>query len=93
MLIDEGVRFAHAPDIVACKLDGGNALLDLASSDYYRLNSTATTIWECVGQGLAFSQIIERVLFEYEVEHDQCVSDVEAIIRSFMQANLIVVAD
>lgn len=93
MSIGEGRQFGHAPDVVACKLDGGNALLDLASSDYYRLNGTAATIWECIGEGLAVPQIIERVLAEYEVNYDQCLSDVEAIIRSLLQANLVVVAD
>lgn len=89
----EGKHLVHAPDVVSCQLDGGSALLDLASSDYYRLNGTAATIWNCIGEGLAFREIVEQVLSEYEVEREQCVSDVEAIISAFIQADLVVVAD
>jgi hypothetical protein len=93
MAIGKGARLLHAADVVACQLDGGNALLDLASSDYYRLNGTAATVWDGIGEGLAVPQIVERILSEYDVEQDQCASDVDAIISALLDAGLVVVAD
>lgn len=79
----------QSPDVVSCKLDGGNALLDLASSCYYRLNSTAATVWDCIGQGMNRLEILEHLLNEYDVEREQCSTDVDAIIVSFLEAGLI----
>lgn len=83
----------QSPDVVSCKLDGGNALLDLTSSSYYRLNSTAATVWDCIGEGMNKRQIVEQLLIEYDVDHDQCAADVDAIVDSFLEAGLIVNAD
>lgn len=93
MAISEAPRFRHAPDVVACELDGGNALLDLASSDYYRLNGTAAAVWDGIGEGSTVAQLIERILSEFDVERDQCASDVKTIISALLDAGLVVVAD
>ncbi len=93
MSISETARFVQAPDVVACKLDGGNALLDLASSDYYRLNGTAAAVWDGLGEGLTVAQIVERILAAYDVERVQCASDVDAVIAALLDAGLAVAAD
>lgn len=82
-------RLKQAPDVVGCKVDDGNALLDLSSGEYYRLNSTGTLIWECIGEGLDVHEIAERVVSEYDVEYDPCLADVLAVCNSLLLAGLV----
>lgn len=93
MAICRGLRLRQAPDVVACQLDGGNALLDLASSDYYRLNRTAASIWDGIGEGLTVPEIVDRLLSHYEVEYAQCAADVEAVVSALLDAELIIACD
>lgn len=86
-------RFWRAPDVVGCKLDDGNALLDLASGEYYRLNSTGTLVWECIGDGLNVHRIAERIVSEYDVDYGLCVADVLAVCDSLLLAGLIAEVD
>lgn len=90
MQMSEWKGFRQAPDVVGCKLEDGNALLDLASGDYYRLNGTGAVIWECIGEGLGLHEIAERVVSEYDVEYDQCVADVLAVCDALLVAGLVV---
>ncbi len=82
-------QFRQAPDVVACKLDDGNALLDLSSGEYYRLNSTGAFVWECVGDGLDVHEIAERIVSEYDVNHDRCLADILAVCDSLLSAGLV----
>lgn len=87
--IDDTVRIVHASDVVACDLDGGKALLDMNSSNYYRLNGSASMIWEWIGDGATLAELIDRMLQEYDVERDECEKDVEAVVSSFIKAGLL----
>lgn len=82
-------RFTQAPDVVACKLDDGNALLDLSSGEYYRLNSTGAFVWECVGDGLNVCEIADRVVSEYDVDYDRSLTDVTTVCNSLLSAGLV----
>lgn len=90
MEMSQWKRFRQAADVVGCKLDDGNALLDLASGDYYRLNGTGSMIWECIGEGLDLQEIAERVVSEYDVDYDQCLADVLAVCDALLVAGLVV---
>lgn len=93
MVSGKGSRLQHGADVVACELDGGSALLDLASSDYYRLNGTAAAVWDGIGEGLSAPQIAQRIVSEYDVDLEQCTADVDAIISALLDAGLVIVSD
>ena len=86
--MSEWKRFRQAPDVVACKLDDGNALLDLASGDYYRLNGTGSMIWECIGEGLGVDEIAESGVSDYDVGYGQGLNDGLANCNDFITAGL-----
>lgn len=94
MAVTDGtVRLRHAEEIVSCNLDGGSALLDMSTSNYYKLNNSAAMIWQFIGDGATVSSLIERMLAEFEVEREQCAADVESVVASFMEAGLVVQVD
>lgn len=90
---DESARLRQAPDVVACSLESGNALLDLTSSNYYSLNGSAAMIWEWIDSGATIAELVERMLETYDVDRETCVADIQSIVASFEQAGLVVRGD
>jgi hypothetical protein len=91
--LDDTARLRQVSDVVACTLDGGNALLDLSSSNYYTLNGSAAMIWEWIGSGATVPELVERMLETFDVDRETCVTDVEAVVASFREARLVVEVD
>lgn len=79
----------QAENVVACELEGGKALLDLSTSNYYKLNETAALVWEWIGAGATVSSLVERMMDSYDVSQDECTADVEAIIADFRDSGLV----
>ena len=90
---EESARLRQAPDVVACSLESGNALLDLSSINYYSLNGSAAIIWEWIGSGTTISELVEQMLEAYDVDRETCVVDIQSIVASFEQAGLVVRGD
>ncbi len=86
-------RFSQTSDVVACNLDGGKALLDMASSNYYQLNGTAALLWELIGEGSSVVQVAEQMLEKFEVDRSQCLADTKEVIGSFEEAGLVLRLD
>lgn len=82
-------RISTAANVVACDLDGGKALLDLTTSQYYKINPTAALVWEWISGGATLNSLIENMLEEFDVEEGVVRADVEAIISSFADAGLV----
>ena len=87
---DDSVGLRQAPDVVACNLESGNALLDLTSSNYYTLNGSAAMIWEWIGSGATVADLIDRMLETFDVDRETCAEDVKSVVASFEEAGLVV---
>ena len=86
-------RFVRASDIVACDLDGGQALLDLKQSQYYRLNDTASVVWDALEAARTLDELVHAVTQEFDVSADRCRPDVEALLHSMAQTGLVDMSD
>ena len=86
-------RFVRASDVVACDLDGGQALLDLKQSQYYRLNDTASVVWDALQAARTLDDLVHAVTQEFDVSADRCRPDVEALLRSMAQSGLVDMSD
>ena len=59
-------------------------------TNVYTLNSTAAQIWQQVGEGeLVMEQLAEFVCQEYEVEYDQALEDVKALVEEWQRLGLV----
>lgn len=88
-LEDLSVIYHHRADVVACELEGGKALLDLESSNYFKLNDTAALIWEWIGEGASVAQLIHKITDRFDIGEEECAQDVEAIVSSFEENGLV----
>ena len=76
---------------VICEIEGGSALLDLNSSKYFKLNETASLLWQIIqGKPSSVDEIREGIMAEYDVDATQCDADVKAILGVFEKSGLIV---
>ena len=78
-----------AADVVACDLEDGKALLNLATSKYFKLNASAAFLWEALGPGATIASIRDDLLEHFDVDQEKCTADVFAIIRAFREAGLV----
>jgi len=88
--LDKSAAFAPISDVVSCELDGGAALLDLRSSSYFKLNSTASAVWTLIEKSpQTLDSLVKSITDQFEVDTDRCAADLEAVLSSFLEAELI----
>ena len=73
---------------------GNNVIIAVgnASRDFrgmVQLNSSATKIWKCIGEGKTRDQIVDVMLEEYNAERSVIESDVDHSIDMFAKNGLI----
>ncbi|BAZ11061.1 hypothetical protein NIES4071_28860 [Calothrix sp. NIES-4071] len=66
-------------------------ILNLKSGVYHGLNEVGATIWKLVQEPRTIKEIEHKLLEEYDVEPEQCQSDVIALLSDLLAAELIVI--
>ena len=82
--------FSADPDVVACELNGGAALLDLRTSTYFSLNPVGAVIWEAIQQPKTLDGICATVAGTFEVGDDRCRADVQTLLDTLQERRLAV---
>ena len=80
------------PEVVACELGSGAALLNLRSSIYYNLNEVGAFIWQRLEQTTSIENLCEDVRGSFDVGPEQCRKDVLALLSEMQRLGLIEVA-
>jgi hypothetical protein len=60
---------------VSCDLEGEIVILSLRSGSYFGLDPVAAEVWRLIQEPQLVVQVRDRLLEEYEVEAEQCTSD------------------
>ncbi|MEN7538000.1 PqqD family protein [Aurantiacibacter flavus] len=83
-------KYRRCEDLVVCDLDGGSALLDLNTSTYFKLNSTASFIWEKLGDGpMSADMLADELIQVYDVEKAVCLPDIQDVLEDLARAKLV----
>ena len=85
--MDMNVTFVADPEVVASEVEGGAALLDLRSSQYYGLNPVGAFVWSQIQTPQTLNAIVNAVSQAFDVEAD-CRSDVEKLLSQFQEAGV-----
>jgi hypothetical protein len=86
---DDNALFVQNPNVVACEVENGQALLDLVKSEYYNLNNTAALIWQWLENPTSIEVLSQNLMAKFDVTEEQCRSDICSIMCSFEAANLV----
>jgi hypothetical protein len=82
-------RFHHVPNVVSARAADATVLMDQKRGTYYTLNEVGGRVWELVDAGGTVSEMVERLLEEYDVSRGQLEADVAATLRQLLDDRLL----
>lgn len=89
MVIEMRTPLKQATDQVSCSLDDEVVILNLESSLYFGLDEVAACIWEAMREPATPSEICQKVMDRFDVQEEQCLSDVLSFLEKLAEASLI----
>lgn len=83
------------PRVQARKLagSGGAVLLNLDTAAYHGVNETGWVIWDAVGEGRAFGELLHDVESRIEDGPSTLSEEVEAFVEALVERHLLVAGD
>lgn len=77
-------------DLAIEEANGELIVLDKASGKVHQLNSSASFVWACLGEGLAIDQIALELSKAFDIEPETALADVQATLAQFEGLALVV---
>ena len=78
------------PNVIFRRLGEEIVLFHLESDKFYELNGTAARLWELLQTGKSENEIRDEMVSEFAVAPEQLASEMEALLKSLRQEELIV---
>jgi hypothetical protein len=75
---------------VFTKLEGEAVLLQLSSGKYFSLNGVGTFLWDQLEEPKTASELAGALVVEYQVEHEQALSDTLKLLGQLIDAGFLV---
>ncbi len=85
--MDMTIKVANIPEVT--ELDGEKVMIDFESGKYFMIKGVGNDIWEMIADDVKVSDIVEKLLSEYEVEREVCEKEVESFIRQLEEYKFI----
>ena len=86
---DGATTFAIPEHVLSRSAAGELVILDLATDEYYGLEDVGARAWQLLADGATFSEIVETLLGEYEVEPEVLRRDVADLLGGLVDAGLV----
>jgi Coenzyme PQQ synthesis protein D (PqqD) len=78
-----------ADEVIFRVLGDEAVILNLATSQYFGLNSVGTRLWQLIAEHGSEEKVIEAFLAEYEVEEKQLRQDLTDLTQQLVQKGLV----
>ena len=82
-------KFKITENVLFQELDGEAVLLSLDEGCYFGLDELGTRIWKLIEDNLDESQVVEKIVEEYDVEPDQARQDLDKFLGDLEESGLI----
>ena len=83
------MKIEISEDVLFQEVSGETVLLDLASEQYFGLDSVGTRIWTLLNEGAGAAAVVDTLLAEYAVERETLAADVDELLARLAEAGLI----
>lgn len=70
-------------------LNGEKAMLDFNTGKYYIIKGVGNDIWDMLSEEITINEIINKLLSEYKVSHEECEKSVIEFLDKLEKANFI----
>jgi hypothetical protein len=84
-------RIRVSPEVMLQEVGGESVLLDLASENYFGLNTVGTRIWRLLDQDADVRRAYDTMLTEYDVPATQLEQEMIALLGQLAEAGLVTV--
>lgn len=86
--MDYSKRIAVADSVFSQMVDDEIVLLDMASENYFGLDSVATDIWQLLQDGKTLQETVDALRNMYEVDLDVLKKDLETFVETLINKKL-----
>ena len=76
-------------ELLQSEIDGETIMMSIDNGKYYGLNTVASKIWEIIKDEPLFSELIDKLTSEYNVEKEQCIIDTKSFIENLVKNKLV----
>jgi len=81
---------ARPPDKIVWREVGDEiVILDLRTSLYWTLNGSATVLWSALIKGATTSEMVQRLVDEFDVDAEKAARDVDAFLESCQAQDMV----
>lgn len=78
-----------ADDVISRVLEGEAVILGLGTGTYFGLDAVGTRIWQLIEERGRVTEILARLVEEYDVEPEQCERDLLRLLDELKRRGLI----
>jgi hypothetical protein len=82
-------KLHRTENLLSTQLDEETVLMSIDAGAYYGLKGPARSIWEILETPLTFSELVDRLVEEYQVSSETCAADVETFLEKMEREGLL----
>jgi len=91
---DRKKKFERSQDLVSRSVAGETLIVPVRGgvgdlNSIYTLRNVSQLIWQLIGEGLSFGEMLDRIMLEYEVTVEQAEQDLDHFLEEMMKEKLI----
>jgi len=76
-------------ELLQSEIDGETIMMSIDNGKYYGLNTVASRIWEIIKTEPLFSELINTLISEYEIDEEKCKIETISFLEKLLENNLI----
>lgn len=82
---------SQSKDQVSTDLDNETVLMSIEQGNYYGMDQILSRIWAIIENPVKTSDLIEKLLEEYDISREDCEKDVLKVLNELAKENLLVI--
>jgi hypothetical protein len=82
-------KYCHSEEVFQKKIDGSVCLLKSKDRYVYKLNETASFLWELLNKKGSRKELSKALIKKYKIPESQAQKDVEDFLKYYLSENLI----
>ena len=87
------MKYQRKTDAISGQLHDQLVMIDIDKGQYFALNTIGTRIWELIEDARTIEEICALLLEEFDVDPNQCKTDVEEYLEEMKSLDLITVTE
>ena len=88
-IIESKNRIILNQELLQSEIDGETIMMSIDNGKYYGLNTVASRIWEIIKEEPLFSELITKLVEEYNIDSLKCESDTKEFLANLIENKLI----